>query len=251
MSTDLYKVILKKKQLGKKLFAILIDPDKFQSPEVIRRAERSKADFILVGGSLLTNGSFEECISTIKQMTDLPVIIFPGNNLQISKNADAILLLSLISGRNPEFLIGKHVVAAPLLKSSELEIIPTGYMLIESGKQTTASYMSNTVPIPHDKTDIAVCTALAGEMLGLKLIYMDAGSGALTPVGNRMIKQVCSQISIPLIVGGGINTPQLATAACEAGADIVVVGNAIEKDIDVIEKISNAIHEFNTLNLSL
>lgn len=251
MSADLYSAILKKKQQGKKLFAVLIDPDKFHSPEVIHRAELSKADFILVGGSLLTSGNFEDCITTIKRMTDLPVIIFPGNNLQISNSADAIFLLSLISGRNPEFLIGKHVVAAPLLKSSDLEIIPTGYMLIESGKQTTASYISNTVPIPHDKVDIALCTALAGEMLGLKLIYMDAGSGALTPVSTRMIKQVRSQITVPLIVGGGINTPQLATAACEAGADIVVVGNAIEKDMNIIEKISNAIHEFNILNLSL
>lgn len=251
MSADLYKSILNRKQQGEKLFAVLIDPDKFHSPEVIRRAELAKADFILVGGSILTNGNFEDCISTIKRMTDLPVIIFPGNNLQISSNADAILLLSLISGRNPEFLIGKHVVAAPLLKSSELEIIPTGYMLIESGKPTTASYISNTSPIPHDKADIALCTALAGEMLGLKLIYMDAGSGALTPVSSRMIKQVSSEISIPLIVGGGINTPQLAKAACEAGADIVVVGNAIEKDMNIIEKISNAIHEFNTLNISL
>lgn len=251
MRADLYTVILKKKEQGKKLFAVLVDPDKFDSTAVIQRAEAANVDFILVGGSLLATGNFEQCISTIKKMTHLPVIIFPGNNLQISKEADAILLLSLISGRNPEFLIGKHVVAAPLLKASQLEIIPTGYMLIESGKQTTASYISNTVPIPHDKADIALCTAMAGEMLGLKLIYLDAGSGAHHPVSSQMIKEVSSQLQIPLIVGGGINSTHAALAACEAGADIIVVGNAIEKEPTLIEKISNAVHEFNTLNLSL
>jgi phosphoglycerol geranylgeranyltransferase len=251
MSADLYATIIKKKQQGEKLFAVLVDPDKFHSTEVIRLAEEAKADFILVGGSLLATGNFEHCVSTIKKTTHLPVIIFPGNNLQISRDADAILLLSLISGRNAEFLIGKHVIAAPILKSSNLEIIPTGYMLIESGKPTTASYISNTVPIPHDKTDIAICTAMAGEMLGLKLIYLDAGSGAHLPVSERMIKEVNKHVNIPVIVGGGINRPDLAITACKAGADIIVVGNAIEKDPALLEKISNAVHEFNTLNLSL
>ncbi len=251
MSADLYTTIVRKKQQGKKLFAILIDPDKFESTEVIHLAEHAKADFILVGGSLLTTGNFVQCIATIKKATQLPVIIFPGNNLQISKDADAILLLSLISGRNPEFLIGKHVIAAPQLKSSRLEIIPTGYMLIESGKLTTASYISNTVPIPHDKTDIALCTAIAGEMLGLRLIYMDAGSGAQIPISSRMIREVSKQLNVPLIVGGGIRNAEAAISACEAGADIVVVGNAIEKNNGLIEDISKAIHEFNTLNLPL
>jgi phosphoglycerol geranylgeranyltransferase len=251
MSADLYTTILKKKQLGQKLFAVLIDPDKFQSTEIVQRAEAAKADFIMVGGSLLTTGNFEHCISTIKKATRLPVLIFPGNNLQISADADAILLLSLISGRNPEFLIGKHVIAAPQLKSSKLEIIPTGYLLIESGRPTTASYISNTVPIPHDKVDIALCTAIAGEMLGLKLIYLDAGSGALTPVNRHMIKGVAEQLTVPLVVGGGIRNAEAALTACEAGADIIVVGNAIEKDPAVIEAISKAVHEFNTINLSL
>lgn len=251
MSADLYTIILKKKQQGKKLFAVLIDPDKFQSTEVVQRAEAAQADFILVGGSLLATGNFEQCIDSIKKSTSLPVIIFPGNNLQISSQADAILLLSLISGRNPEFLIGKHVIAAPHLKLSKLEIIPTGYLLIDSGKSTSASYISNTVPIPHDKVDIAMCTALAGEMLGLKLIYLDAGSGALTPVSRKMIKEVRAQLQVPLIVGGGIRTAEAAITACEAGADMIVVGNAIEKDPDIIETISKAVHEFNTINLSL
>ena len=251
MSTELYTFILKKKQQGKKLFAVLIDPDKFHSTEVIQLAESAKADFILVGGSLLTTGNFEQCITAIKKTTHLPVIIFPGNNLQISKEADGLLLLSLISGRNPEFLIGKHVIAAPALKSSKLEIIPTGYLLIESGKPTTASYISNTVPIPHDKVDIALCTAMAGEMLGLKLIYLDAGSGALKPVSKEMIKEVGQQLQVPLIVGGGIKDAESAIIACEAGADIVVIGNAIEKEPALIEKISKAVHEFNSINLSL
>lgn len=251
MSADLYSIILKKKQQRKKSFAILIDPDKFHSPEVVLRAEEAKADFIMVGGSLLATGNFEQCIDTIRKTTQLPVIIFPGNNLQISSKADAILLLSLISGRNPEFLIGKHVIAAPHLKASELEIIPTGYMLIDSGKPTSASYISNTVPIPHDKVDIAMCTAMAGEMLGLKLIYLDAGSGALTPVSRRMIKEVSAQLQVPLIVGGGIRNAETAITACESGADMIVVGNDIEKDPDIIETISKAVHEFNTINLSL
>ncbi len=244
MVTDLYSFIVKKKQQGQKLFGVLIDPDKFHTTEVITLAEETHTDFILVGGSLLSTGNFENCISTIKKKTKLPVLIFPGNNLQISKEADAILLLSLISGRNAEFLIGKHVVAAPILKASGIEIISTGYMLIESGRQTTASYISTTVPIPHDKHDIAACTAVAGEQLGLKIIYMDAGSGACNPVSEQMITQVCSSITVPLIVGGGINTPELARAACKAGADMIVVGNAIEKNPSIIEQIANAVHEF-------
>jgi putative glycerol-1-phosphate prenyltransferase len=163
--------------------------------------------------------------------------------LQISKSADAILLLSLISGRNADLLIGQHVIAAPLLKSSHLEIIPTGYMLIESGTQTAASYISNTLPIPSQKDDIAMSTAMAGEMLGLNLIYLDAGSGAKNSVSEAMIRKVKSNINIPLIVGGGINTPAKAIKACEAGADLIVVGNAIEKNARLIKDISTAIHK--------
>ncbi len=244
MTTDLYSLIKKKREQGKKLFGVLIDPDKFHTTEVITLAEQAHTDFILVGGSLLSTGNFETCIATIKKTTTLPILIFPGNNLQISSKADAILLLSLISGRNAEFLIGKHVVAAPVLKASKIEIISTGYMLIESGKQTSASYISATVPIPYDKHDIASCTAIAGEQLGLKLIYMDAGSGACNPVSEQMIAQVRASITVPLIIGGGINTPQLAHTACKAGADMIVVGNAIEKNPSIIEQIANAVHEF-------
>lgn len=243
-SLSVYSSILNSKKKGKKQFAILIDPDKFQSLEPIEIAETAGVDFILVGGSLLTNGNFELCIKAIKKATSIPVIIFPGNNLQISKNADSILLLSLISGRNSDLLIGKHIISAPLLRSSNLEIIPTGYMLIESGKQTTASYISNTFPIPFDKTDIAMCTAMAGEMLGLKLIYLDAGSGAINCVSESMISTVKESVSIPIIVGGGITSTIKALAACKSGADIIVVGNAIEKKLSLIKKISKAIHQF-------
>jgi len=244
MQKEIFKKIQKSKAEGKKLFALLIDPDKFGSSEVIKKAEAASVDFIMVGGSLLSNGNFENCIQEIKKLTFIPIIIFPGNHLQISKTADAILLLSLISGRNSELLIGKHVIAAPLLKASELEILSTGYMLIESGNQTAASYMSNSNPIPFEKDEIAVCTALAGEQLGMKIIYMDAGSGAKNSVGASMIKKVSTSISIPLIIGGGINSPEKALLACESGADIIVVGNAIEKDISLITSITKAIHSF-------
>ena len=242
MQKSIFSSITKSKEQRKKQFAVLVDPDKFESSKAVELAENGGADFIFVGGSILTNGNFEECIHFLKQQTQIPVIIFPGNNLQISKNADGILLLSLISGRNPELLIGKQVIAAPILKSSNLEIMPTGYILIDGGKPTAVSYMSNTNPIPFDKDDIAMCTAMAGEMLGLKLIYMDAGSGAMNAIGEKMIQKVSSNISIPLIVGGGINTPQKAVNACKAGADIIVVGNAIEKDSSLIKKIAKAIH---------
>src|ERR1035437_1970405 len=171
MHKAIFSSILKSKAQRKKQFAVLVDPDKFETSKAIDIAETAGVDFVFVGGSILTNGNFEECINVVKKQTKIPVIIFPGNNLQISKNADGILLLSLISGRNPELSIGKQVIAAPVLKSSNLEILPTGYMLIDGGRQTAVSYMSNTNPIPYDKDDIAMCTAMAGEMLGLKLIY--------------------------------------------------------------------------------
>ena len=225
---SIYSSILKSKKSGKKQFALLIDPDKFKKSKILALAERAGVDFIMVGGSLITNGNIEDCIKKIKAETNIPVIIFPGNNLQISQQADAILLLSLISGRNANLLIGDHVIAAPSLKSSNLEIISTGYMLIESGNHTAAAYMSNTSPIPSDKYDIAMCTAMAGEMLGLKLIYLDAGSGAAKTIHESMIHKVSSSVSIPVIAGGGINTVAKAIASCKAGADIIVVGNAIE-----------------------
>ena len=242
---DLYKNILQKKEQGKKLFAILIDPDKQKNSElvlIIKKANESNVDYFFVGGSLLTNDNLNDCIKTIKDNSKIPVILFPGNAMQINQNADGILFLSLISGRNPELLIGKQVITAPILKQTDLEVISTGYMLIDSGKPTTASYMSNTMPIPRDKIGIATSTAIAGEYLGLKLIYMDGGSGAEQPIKIDMIKKVSSYIKIPLIIGGGICSAKKAIDNCKAGADLIVVGNAIEKDPSLISDISQAIH---------
>lgn len=230
---------------SKKKFVVLIDPDKptnEQIIEIVKKSVKVGVDFFFVGGSLLTTDSLDNCIKLIKKHCDIPVLIFPGNSLQISKWCDGFLLLSLISGRNAEMLIGRHVISAPYLKLYGNEIIPTGYMLIDGGKQTSVSYMSNTTPIPHDKDDIAMCTALAGEMLGLKIIYLDAGSGAIEPVSPEMINKVKQTIEIPLIVGGGINTPEKAANAAKAGADIIVVGNALEKSIDKLQEFADAVH---------
>ncbi len=242
---NIYDLIAGKKARKYKKFAVLIDPDKVDQKKLthlVDVASKSCVDFFFVGGSLLTNDTLDLTIKVIKDNCIIPVVLFPGNTMQINKNADALLLLSLISGRNPEMLIGKHVIAAPYLKASKLEIIPTGYMLIESGKPTAALYMSNSTPIPADKNDIAVCTAMAGEMLGQKLIYMDAGSGAIITISEKMIARVKENLSVPLIVGGGIRTPAKAHDVCSAGADIVVVGNAIEENVRLIENISDAVH---------
>ena len=241
---NLYNSILVSKNQGKKLFAILIDPDKQKNSDlllIIKNANKSKVNYFFVGGSLLINDNLNDCIKTIKENSKIPVILFPGNAMQINPKADGILFLSLISGRNPDLLIGKQVISAPILKQTELEIISTGYMLIDSGKATTASYMSNTVPIPREKNAIATSTAIAGQYLGMKLIYMDGGSGAEQPITSDMIKQVSNCIDIPLIIGGGICNAKKAIENCEAGADLIVVGNAIEKDPSLILDISQAI----------
>ena len=240
----IYRKILKSKKENRKIFSVLIDPDKQSEQSLINsinHANKAKVDLILIGGSLLKKDCLDQSISIIKKNSKIPLLLFPGNTMQLSNQADGILLLSLISGRNPEMLIGNHVVSAPFLKKSTLEIIPTGYMLIESGKITSASYMSNTVPIPNDKNDIAVSTATAGEMLGLKMIYMDAGSGAKTSVPNEMIQAVASSINIPLIIGGGIKTEKEIKEKFEAGADIIVVGNALEENPTFVYSISKNI----------
>jgi putative glycerol-1-phosphate prenyltransferase len=226
-------------------FAVLLDPDNItteQLPEFVQYCEQAQVDLLFVGGSLLVDDVLPEFLKTLKQATNLPVVLFPGSPLQVDEQADALLFLSLISGRNPELLIGQHVIAAPQIKQKNIEVLGTGYLLIEGGSPTTASYMSNSTPIPADKPDIAVSTALAGEMLGLSLIYLDAGSGATQPVSGRMISEVNRQIEVPLIVGGGIDSPEKAIENCKAGADIQVVGNAIEKDWALIHGIAEAIH---------
>lgn len=237
--------IVEKQRLGKKQFALLIDPDSASIDRVNQlcvNAKEAGVDLIFVGGSLMTNGSMDQVIKAIHENCDIPAVIFPGDPSQVSSEADGILFLSVISGRNPEMLIGRHVMSAPVLKRSGIEVIPTGYMLIDSGTQTTASYMSGTTPIPHDKNDIAACTALAGEMLGLNAIFMDGGSGAKNPISEEMIRAVRSQISVPLFTGGGISTPEKAIANCKAGADVIVVGNAIEKDPKLLSELASAIH---------
>lgn len=230
------------KKEGNKLFSLLIDPDDTSGKGVESTAiaaAKAGVDLLFVGGSLLVNDRLFDTVQIIKANCDIPVVLFPGDNMQVVPNADAILLLSVISGRNAEMLIGKHVVAAPKLKNSGLEIIPTGYMLIDSGKPTTASYMSNTNPIPHDKDDIAACTAMAGEMLGLKTIFMDGGSGAQNAVSTSMIKRVSDHVDVPIIVGGGLKTPEMAKERFEAGATVVVVGNAIEKDGSLLAEMAS------------
>jgi len=242
MHSKLYDKILKLSKEGKKQFAVLIDPDKSEFlSEIIKEAESAKVDYFFLGGSLLTTDHLDKCVSEIKKHSTIPVILFPGNLLKISTKADAVLFLSLISGRNPDLLIGQHVISAPLIKSSHLDVLPTGYILVDGGKTTTASYISNTQPIPADKEDIAACTAMAGEMLGMKLIYVDAGSGAKNPITEKVIKKIKHNISVPLIVGGGIDSSEKVSSACNAGADIIVVGNAIEKNPSLIRKLSKAI----------
>jgi len=242
---NIYNQILENKKQGNKSFALLIDPDKQDKSElisVIKKAEQAKTDYFFVGGSLLTNDSLDSCLTTLKENSDIPVVLFPGNAMQVNDKADGILFLSLISGRNAEMLIGRQVITAPILKQSSLEVLPTGYMLIDSGKPTTVSYMSNTTPIPAEKNSVAACTAVAGEMLGLKLIFMDGGSGAQNPISEEMITEVSKSVNTPLIIGGGISSGEKAAANCKAGADIIVVGNAIEKDENLIIEIANAIH---------
>ncbi|GAB2523647.1 geranylgeranylglyceryl/heptaprenylglyceryl phosphate synthase [Spirosoma aerophilum] len=212
---------------------------------LIARTANYPIDFFLVGGSLVTDYIHKDVIAAIRQQSTTPIILFPGNPLHIEPSADAIFFLSLISGRNPDFLIGQHVIAAPLLKKSGLEILPTGYMVVDSGTQTTVSYISGTMPLPHDKPGVAACTAMAGEMLGLQLMYLDAGSGARRPVSSVMISAVRSVIDLPIIVGGGINSGEKAYEALKAGADMIVVGNGIEHDPDLLPQLSAVVRQFN------
>lgn len=230
----------------KKMLAVLIDPDFGQDQarleRTVQNACMAKADLIFVGGSLLTSAAFDHCVELVKAHSDRPVVLFPGSPAQLSRHADAVLFLSLISGRNPELLIGHHVTAAPTVKAIGIEAIPTGYMLIDGGKPTTVSYVSQTVPIPHDKPGIAAATALAGSYLGLRTIYMDTGSGAKRTVSPEMIAAVRKQVDLPIMVGGGIRDSSTARDLCEAGADVLVVGTAFEEDPDRIFDMSEAVH---------
>ncbi len=239
----IYADMVAARSAGRKKLAVLLDPDKLRLQHLdntLSAAVENAIDYFFIGGSLVVNDMLDQLLAEVRRRCHIPLVLFPGNSFQLSYRADALLLLSLISGRNPELLIGQHVIAAPFLKMSPLEIISTGYMLIEGGVQTSVQYMSNTYPIPARKTDIAVCTAIAGEMLGLKLLYMDAGSGALNPVSVDMIASVRGAVSVPLLVGGGIRSAEQVARNFQAGADVVVVGTAFEKDPSLIREMAAA-----------
>lgn len=231
------------KQAHKHAFAVLLDPDKIsvqQMEHIAKSCDAAKVDYIFLGGSLIMQAQMSACILEFRKFSALPIVLFPGNPSQVCPEADALLYLSLISGRNPELLIGQHVTSAYAVRHSGLEILSTGYMLVEGGTTSTVSYMSHTQSLPHNKPDIALCTAWAGEMQGKQVIYMDAGSGASLPISTTMIEKVSQNIKLPLIVGGGISTPEKVAANCKAGAQIIVVGNALEKDLGLLKDLSAA-----------
>lgn len=244
MIKEIYVQFRELKRQGKHAFAVLIDPDSV-TPEsmkaLAKRCNDAAVDFIFMGGSIMVTRHVDDCIRSFKAESTIPVVLFPGSPSQVSAEADALLYLALISGRNPDLLIGQHVISAPAIKASGLEVISTGYLVIDGGVPTTVSYMSHSAPIPANKPDVALCTAWAGELQGKHLIYMDAGSGARFPVSTEMIQRVSSNIELPLVVGGGIRTPEKAFENCQAGAQVIVVGNAIEKDPGLIRAMSEAV----------
>ena len=226
-------------------FIILIDPDRKNDKKLetlVENANRSGVDAIFVGGSLMMDGGYHDRVARIKNVAKIPVIFFPGGVGQINEYYDAMLFMSVISGRNPHYLIGEQVIAAPIVKDLALEAIPTGYMLLDGGSATTVEFMSGSLPIPLDRPDIAVAHALAGQYLGMKLLYLEAGSGAKYPVPVETIKQVASETNVSLIVGGGIRTPKAAAERVKAGASFIVAGTAIEKTSELMAEFSAAVH---------
>ena len=245
---NIYNYILNLKKSGKKSLFVLIDPDKDSSQALKSQAVAAQdngAAAIFIGGSYLSGDIFDRTVRELKTGLEIPLIIFPGGSAQLSPQADAVLFLSLISGRNPQYLIGEHVTAAPVVKKMGLEVISTAYMLIEAGRTSAVEFVSNTKPIPREQTGIAAAHAIAAEMLGMKMVYLEAGSGALQPVPAEMITAVRKSIDLPLIVGGGIRSPEQAQTAVSAGADFIVVGNALEKGEEkttLLNKIVKAIN---------
>lgn len=240
---DYFNEVLKKHNAG---YLVLIDPEQCEVDKCTKLAveiEQAGADAILLGGSFLTN-DLHPIAKAFKQETELPIVLFPGDSMHLTPYADAILYISLISGRNPNYLIGEQVKAAPWIQRYALKPIPTGYMLIDGGNRTAVEFMSGTAPIPRDKPDIASPHALAAEYLGMQMIYLEAGSGAAHPVPDEMISAVKNQISIPLIVGGGIRTPKIAAEKVKAGADFIVTGNVLEKNgaFELMKNFANAVH---------
>lgn len=237
---NIYQNILQAKEEGKKLLAVLIDPEKIELnsiPFFFEKVHQSMATHIFVGGSTDKNHQTEGVVMAIKSVTKLPVILFPGDVSQITNKVDCILFLSLLSGRNPEYLIEQQIKAAPILKKTDLEVISTGYILIDGGKETATQKVSNTKPIPQEKKELIANTALAGEYLGKKLIYLEAGSGSTMPVEASIIAKVAQDLTVPLIVGGGIRTKTQLESAYNAGADIVVIGTAFENDVSFFNQL--------------
>lgn len=245
-----YKTILLRKEQNQKMIAILLDPDQCRGSilsSTIAALKSNVPDFIFVGGSH-TVTSTDSLIDLLKEETKANIVLFPGNASQFSTKANALLYLSLFSGRNAEFLIGQHITSSIAIKKSTIEVIPTGYLLIDGGKPSSVEYISNTRPIPRDKKEIALSTAVAAELLGMKLIYLEAGSGANYPVPTEMIQYVKSGLSLPLVVGGGIKTLEQLREAFDAGADLVVVGNIIESDAQKIEEFVTFTEEYNIMS---
>ncbi len=242
------KGLYKSRNKGRKKLAVLIDPDKQGDAQnlniLVKKCGRLGVDLFFVGGSLITTSGQGKLIKKLKAVPDIPIVLFPGDYLHLDSGADGVLFLSLISGRNPDYLIGQHVLAAPFLKKSHLEILPTGYMLVGDDRTTTVAYISNSLPIPPGKIQIAVSTAMAGVMLGLRLIYMDAGSGAREPVSPEMIREVRKSVDVPVIVGGGLNTGEKINTALNAGADVIVLGNSLEKDHKLLEVAADLVKQY-------
>lgn len=244
-----YDYILESRKQNQKLLAVLIDPDQCKGSllaATIAALKTEAPDLIFVGGSHHTGSSIDSLVELLQEEVKVPVVLFPGNSAQFSAHANAILYLSLLSGRNADFLIGQHVSSALAVKMSGVEVIPTGYLLIDGGKMTSVEYITNTKPIPRDKSGITLSTAVAGELLGMKLIYLEAGSGAAIPVASETIELVRTALSIPLIVGGGIRQPEQMVAAFDAGADLVVVGNVFEGSPSLISAFVSARRTYNS-----
>ncbi|MDO9000323.1 phosphoglycerol geranylgeranyltransferase [Sediminibacterium sp.] len=233
-----FKELIKKLNTSKKpLLAVLIDPDKFNS-ELIHIANKSKASCFLVGGSELKNGDVTKTILAIKKISKIPVILFPGNESQLSKSADGLLLLSLLSGRNPDYLIGKHITAAPIIKKLKLDYLSTAYILIDGGVLSATQKVTKTLPLNPNNKELIINTALAAEQLGFKAIYLEAGSGAKQNIAAPLIKKIKKEITLPLIVGGGIDSVKKVQLIINSGANMIVIGNALEKNVFLLNEIS-------------
>ncbi len=233
-----FKRLIKELNKGKPLLAVLVDPDKF-NPELIRLAANHHVSCFLVGGSKLHSGDMTQTINDIRKISDVPIILFPGDESQLSKKADGLLLLSLLSGRNPDYLIEKHIKAAPVIKKMKLRYLSTAYLLIDGGTVSTTQKVTKTKPLDPDNQDYIVNTAIAAEQLGFKAVYLEAGSGAKTNIPTALVKRVKKQVDIPVIIGGGIDSKQKTMQAIKAGANMIVVGNALEKNVYLLNEIGS------------